>query len=154
MKVHPVPRTFGLSPSNASVCRKKKLRRLPHIFAKVLELPFHSDSDVSIQETRDSLRFVIPTDDVGDDDNIRTHIIEIYPGVTKIVIRGDHDVSDSSLSGLEIDLWRFRLPGSTVPELASACFSDGELVVTVPKGEEDGADGDDHGGAGRLVLVQ
>ncbi|PHU16435.1 hypothetical protein BC332_17640 [Capsicum chinense] len=150
MKVHPVPRTFGLSPSNASVCRKKKLRRLPHIFAKVLELPFHSDSDVSIQETRDSLRFVIPTDDVGDDDNIRTHIIEIYPGVTKIVIRGDDDVSDSSLSGLELDLWRFRLPGSTVPELASACFSDGELVVTVPKGEEDGADG----GAGRLVLVQ
>ncbi|PHT37148.1 Stellacyanin [Capsicum baccatum] len=57
MKVHPVPMTLGLSPSNASVCWRKKLRQLPRIFAKVLELPFHSDSDVSILETPDSLRF-------------------------------------------------------------------------------------------------
>ncbi|KAK4720276.1 hypothetical protein R3W88_018614 [Solanum pinnatisectum] len=147
MKVHPVTSNV-LSPVNGSVCRKKKLRRLPHIFAKVIELPFHSDSDVSIHETPNSLRFVIPTDDIGD--NIRAHIVEIYPGVTKIVIQSDN-VFDSSLSGLDLDLWRFRLPAATVPELASARFSDGELVVTVPKGADD--DGDIVG-AGRFVLVQ
>lgn len=160
MKVHPVPRKRNItlrndivsafSLANTSASRQKKLRRLPHIFAKVLELPFHSDADVSIHETSDSLRFVIPTDDVGD--NFTAHIIDIYPGVTKIVIRGD-DVFDSSLSGLELDLWRFRLPAATVPELASVSFSDGELVVTVPKGADDDGDGD-IGGAGRLVLVQ
>lgn len=153
MKVHPVTRNV-FSPPNASACRKNKLRRLPHIFAKVLELPFHSDSDVSIHETSDSLRFVIPTDDIGD--NIRAHIVEIYPGVTKIVIRGDN-IFDSSLSGLELDLWRFRLPATTVPELASASFNDGELVVMVPKGANDDGDGMDDadiGGTGRLVLVQ
>ncbi|XP_059302691.1 uncharacterized protein LOC132054739 isoform X2 [Lycium ferocissimum] len=151
MKVHPVTLRNDIISSFSPACRQKKLKRLPHIFAKVLELPFHSDADVSIQETSDSLRFVIPTDDdVGN--NIRAHIVEIYPGVTKIVIRGDN-VFDSSLSGLELDLWRFRLPEVTVPELASAVFSGGELVVTVPKGVDDGGDGVGDGG-GRLVLAQ
>ncbi|XP_060178118.1 uncharacterized protein LOC132608057 [Lycium barbarum] len=145
MKVHPGTLRNDIVSSFSPACRQKKLKRLPHIFAKVLELPFRSDADVSIEETSDSLRFIIPTDDdVGN--NIRAHIVEIYPGVTKIVIRGDN-VFDSSLSGLELDLWRFRLPEVTVPELASAVFSGGELVVTVPKGVDDG-------GAGRLVLVQ
>ncbi|KAJ8541150.1 hypothetical protein K7X08_001966 [Anisodus acutangulus] len=155
MKVHPVPRKRNDIVSTFSpACRQKKLRRLPHIFAKVLELLFHSDADVSIQETSVSLRFIIPTDDVGN--NVRAHKVEIYPGVTKIVILGDN-VFDSSLSGLELDLWRFRLPAVTVPELATAAFSDSELVVTVPKGADDGGgDGGDGdiGGAGGLVLVQ
>nr|XP_009767679.1 PREDICTED: uncharacterized protein LOC104218788 [Nicotiana sylvestris] len=164
MKVHPVPRkrnitlrydiVSALSQANAIASgRQKKLRRLPHIFAKVLELPFHSDADVSIQESPDSLRFVIPTDDnVGD--NIRAHTVEIYPGVTKIVIRGDN-VLDSSLGEFELDLWRFRLPPSTLPELATAAFNDGELVVTVPKDpHEEDVDGADIGEAGRLILVQ
>ncbi|KVI06415.1 hypothetical protein Ccrd_015226 [Cynara cardunculus var. scolymus] len=60
MKVHPAPNKrnitvrydFG-SQSNAAatICHQKKLRRLPHIFAKVLELPFYADADVSIEET-------------------------------------------------------------------------------------------------------
>ncbi|GLJ17776.1 hypothetical protein SUGI_0310360 [Cryptomeria japonica] len=33
----------------------------------------------------------------------------------------------------ELDSWRFRLPSSTLPELSSVVYSDGELVVTVPK---------------------
>ncbi|CAN4093705.1 unnamed protein product [Withania somnifera] len=163
MKVHPVPRkrnitlrydiASALSQANALASRQKKLRRLPHIFAKVLELPFDSDADVSIEETSDSLRFVIPTDDAGN--NIRAHTVEIYPGVTKIIIRGDN-FFDSSLSEFELDLWRFRLPPSTLPELATANFSDGELVVTVPKDtdEENDDDDGDIGEAGRLILVQ
>lgn len=156
MKVHPVPRkrnitlrcdiVSALSQANSLTGRQKKLRRLPHIFAKVLELPFNSDADVSIEETSDSFRFVIPTDDAGN--NIRADTVEIYPGVTKIVIRADN-VFDSSL---DLDLWRFRLPATTLPELASARFSDGELVVTVPKGEEE--DDGDIVRAGGFVLVQ
>ncbi|KAK2364630.1 heat shock protein [Trifolium repens] len=61
------------------------------------------------------------------------------------------------LPHLELDMWRFRLPDSTLPELASAVFVDGALIVTVPKGHD--LQGGDNGrgmgcGSGRLVLVQ
>lgn len=166
MKVHPVPgkRNITLRYDIASVlsqansCRQKKLRRLPHIFAKVLELPFHSDAEVLIMETPDSLRFTASTDGIGGD--VRAHAIEIYPGVTKVVIRGN-GVVDVSGTELELDLWRFRLPASMRPELASAAYEDGELVVTVPKGAEEGEEVDggtqednvEDIGGGRLVLV-
>lgn len=166
MKVHPVPRkrnialrydiASSLSQANALACRQKKLRRLPHIFAKVLELPFHSDADVSIEETTDYLKFVVSTDDVGHD--VRAHTLEIYPGVTKILIRESDAVPGSFVDELELDIWRFRLPASTLPELATAAYTDGELVVTVPKGGEgddvDEAEDGGIGGGGHLVLVQ
>lgn len=163
MKVHPAPKKRNITfrydiASSLTLNRQKKLRRLPHIFAKVLELPFHSDADVLVQETSNSLRFVVTTDDdIGDD--VRAHTIEIYPGVTKIVVRGTN-VLDLSMDELELDVWRFRLPAATRPELASAVYTDGELVVTVPKGDNaDEGDGDDQEqvwgeGNGRLVLVQ
>ncbi|KAK1437282.1 hypothetical protein QVD17_03072 [Tagetes erecta] len=145
MKVHPAPNRRNItvrynftsqSPSAGVNCRQKKLRRLPHIFAKVLELPFYSDADVSIHETSESLKFVVDTDDdIGSD--IAAHTIEIYPGVTKIVVGGtrivNNRVDNCSVNEMEIDVWRFRLPASTMPELATASFSDGELVVVVPK---------------------
>lgn len=139
--------------AQANRCRQKKLRRLPHIFAKVLELPFHSDADVSIDETHDSIRFTAATDDISAD--VRADAVEIYPGVTKIVIRGN-GVVDLSGTEFELDLWRFRLPPSTCPELVSATYEDGELVVTVPKGAEaeDDDGGGDIGNGSRLVLVQ
>ncbi|XAR58557.1 hypothetical protein NMG60_11013998 [Bertholletia excelsa] len=177
MKVHPSPKkrnmtlrydnASNLSESNALPGRQKKLRRLPHIFAKVLELPFHSDADVLVEETSDCFRFVVDADaeDVGGGDDIRAQTIEIYPGVTKIVIRGS-SVLDSSADDLQLDMWRFRLPAMTRPEQASASYDDGKLVVTVPKDANlDDSDVDvnvdevwDEGngdiGAGRLVLVQ
>ena len=42
----------------AGVLGGKKLRRPPHIFAKVLELPFAADADVSVEEDAAALRFV------------------------------------------------------------------------------------------------
>ncbi|KAL7226611.1 hypothetical protein ACSBR1_021666 [Camellia fascicularis] len=177
MKVHPVPRkrnitlrydiVSSLSEANALAGLQKKLRRLPHIFAKVLELPFHSDADVFVQETSDFFQFVVNTDQIADE--IRAHTIEIYPGVTKIVIRETNaNVLDFSVDELELDMWRFRLPASTLPEQATAAYSGGELVVTVPKNanfddeeeeeeeEEGGVWGGGNGsiGAGRLVFVQ
>ena len=134
---------------------QKKLRRLPHIFSRVLELPFKSDADVAVEECSDCFRFVAVTDDIGD---LRAHTVEIYPGVTKIVIRGS-DVVELTMDELELDMWRFRLPATTRPELASAVYVDGELVVTVPKGVgmegTGGADGEEGevwegGGGGEL----
>ncbi|XP_073302187.1 uncharacterized protein [Primulina huaijiensis] len=159
MKVHPLPRQRNATLrydiasllAQPNSCRQKKLRRLPHIFEKVLELPFHADADVTIEETPDSLIFAAVTDEITGD--VRADAIEIYPGVTKILIRGNV-VVDFPGTEFELDLWRFRLPESTRPELASAVYYDGELVVKVPKGAA--AEDDDGGdiGAGRLVLVQ
>ncbi|KAM0054051.1 hypothetical protein Hdeb2414_s0006g00190751 [Helianthus debilis subsp. tardiflorus] len=136
MKVHPAPnhRNITVRYDNAAVInrRQKKLRRLPHIFTKVLELPFYSDADVSVHETSDSLRFVIGTDDDVIGGEIGARAIEICSGVTKVVV-------GEPVDEVEVDVWRFRLPDCTVPELATASFSDGELVVVVPKdGELDG----------------
>lgn len=172
MKVHPMPKkrnnvtiqyySGAGGGSNRRDGSNKKLRRLPHIFSRVLELPFRSDADVSVEESHDCFRFVAETDNVGE---VRAHAIEIYPGVVKIVIRPIGYLELLSLDDLELDMWRFRLPESTRPELASAVLADGELIVTVPKGGEveDGNEnnGNFRGGMGnnnnnnaRLVLVQ
>lgn len=162
MKIHPFPGKQNITLrydiatvlAQANICRQKKLRRLPNIFAKVLELPFHSDADVLIMETPGSLIFTASAAGIGGD--VRADAVEIYPGVTKVVIRGI-GVVDVSGTELELDLWRFRLPASMRPELASATYEDGELVVTVPKGAEEVEDGgalvEDVGG-GRFVFVQ
>lgn len=177
MKIHPTPKKrnitfqYDISSSLSEAAntlstipvsgRQKKLRRVPHIFNRVLELPFRSDADVSIQETHDCFRFVVATDEVGED--VQAQTIDICPGVTKIVIRGSRILTE--LDELELDMWRFRLPLSTRPELATAVYTNGELVVTVPKGavseasveEEEEVwgegNGDLRGGFGHLVLV-
>ncbi|KAI4342736.1 hypothetical protein MLD38_027323 [Melastoma candidum] len=174
MKIHPLPtrkRNITIQTSSTSSgSLGKNLRRLPHIFSRVLELPFRSDADVEVEERPEFFRFVAETDDdMGSD--VIAHMVEIHPGVTKIVVRprplGGVLVWD--LDRLELDVWRFRLPEGTRPELASAVCIDGELIVTVPKGEEDDdgdegeeEDGDVWGGGAmgndnnsdRLVIVQ
>ena len=176
MKVHPMPKkrnnvtiSFEMSSRNPSFSPelgRKKLRRLPHVFSRVLELPFRSDADVAVEESAEFFRFVAGAE-IGSD--FRAHTVEIHPGVTKIVVR-EGVGAELTLDELELDMWRFRLPETTRPELASAVFVDGELIVTVPKGEA-GSDGDGGGGevwgdgnggnggfgggmGGRLVLVQ
>ncbi|ERM93495.1 hypothetical protein AMTRI_Chr03g55510 [Amborella trichopoda] len=128
-------------PSVPIPTRQKKLRRLPHIFSRVLELPFRSEANVLVQENHEFFRFVTGTNLVSED--VRAQLIEIIPGVTKIVIRGSN-MLDLSLDELELDLWRFRLPPCAQPELASAAYVDGKLIVTIPKGpssdDDDGSD--------------
>lgn len=147
MKVHPMPKKrnvtiqYDISARNPLAeaqailgLSHKKLRRLPHVFSRVLELCFRSDADVLVEENPDCFRFVAETDsDIGD---VQAHTVEIHPGVIKIVVRESGSLQ-LSLDELELDMWRFRLPESTRPELASAVFVDGELIVTVPKGVEE-----------------
>lgn len=140
-----------------------KLRRLPHVFARVLELPIHSDADVSVKETSGSFCFTAAattTEDTNITSDVRAHTIEIFPDMTKIVIRGTDGGDFSFLDKLEHDLWRFRLPASTRPEMATARCCRGELVVTVPKGvesENNGIDDEEEEGwleaNAKLVLV-
>ncbi|KAK4355589.1 hypothetical protein RND71_024560 [Anisodus tanguticus] len=148
----------------------KKLRKLPHVFGKVLELPFRSDADVAVEEGPEFLRFVaeVEFDGGGGEGGMRVQAMEIHTGITKIVVRnggaGDGGVAAGGgeeellLEELKVDTWRFRLPATTKPELATAVFVDGELIVTVPKAGRGGGDfadgGDVWGGGGRLVLVQ
>lgn len=175
MRVHPVPKkrniTFrcGVNPAAAATAvhgRQKKLRRLPHIFSKVLELPFAADADVAVEEDADGFRFVAATDVLWGD--VQAQTVQIHPGVTKVFVRDGSDGDDLDTE-LELNRWRFRLPPSTRPALATAAYTSGELVVTIPKGagpeEEDGEVQEFFGGGGsngdlggrdisHLVIVQ
>lgn len=110
-----------------------KLRRLPHVFSKILQLPLPSDADVSVEEHPNCFRFVAETNSLG---HVETHTLHIHPGVTKIIVRATHSLQ-FSLDDLNPHIWRLRLPESIIPELATAVFVDGELVVTVPKADDD-----------------
>lgn len=159
MKVHPVSiprkrnniafREIGnRSMAEGMEGRQKKLRRLPHTFSKVLELPFRSDADVDIQEDVMGFVFAVAADDFGDD--VRAHAIQIHPNVIKVIIRDSADGGGD----LELDRWRFRLPSCSRPELAVANYVDGELVVRIPKGGMSEEAGNSDGGIGRVVAVR
>ncbi|CAA0838984.1 Unknown protein [Striga hermonthica] len=51
--------------SPATTVRDAHLHLHRMAFAKLLELPFRCDADVSIEETLGSLRFIIAADDLG-----------------------------------------------------------------------------------------
>ncbi|KAJ6796777.1 Uncharacterized protein M6B38_220210 [Iris pallida] len=162
MRVHPVPPRkrnivgFGYADDAGN---QKKLRRLPHIFSKVLELPLSFDAHVSVSESPAWLRFAASADDsflllssagVG----VHAHAVEIHPGVMKVVVRGGGGGGDFDEEEMELDRWRFRLPDGTRPMLATAECIDGELVVTVPKGFDDEDAVVEGGLFGQMLLVQ
>ncbi|XP_042425353.1 uncharacterized protein LOC122012773 [Zingiber officinale] len=155
MRIHPIPSRRGislrydisaaLSPAEAvaaAALRQAKLRRLPHVFSKVLELPLAADADVSVHEGPLGFRFV--ADAAGlDGHGVRVHAVRIHPGVMKVVVRNG---AAAAWDDLELDRWRFRLPPSASPALATAECHNGELVVIIPKGEETEEPNDESGG--------
>ncbi|KAL1806526.1 hypothetical protein ACET3Z_029594 [Daucus carota] len=141
MKVHPLSTkrntTFlGNRDSPIDQTAPRKLRRLPHVFGKVLELPFPSDADVAVDESPNSINFVAGienSDFSGAGKSVRAHAVEIYPGITKVVVVRDGKVGDLVGEKIGVDVWRCRLPAAALTGLATAAIVDGELVVTVPK---------------------
>lgn len=150
-KVNPLAKKrsqHGVVSSVPNANPKKQLWRLPHVFAKMLELPFPSDADVLIEETPQFFRFVASCSKsstkafgCGYGGGVRAHATEILPGITKIVIKR-MDGRDVAVEGHQqqqqqprfgVDLWRFRLPPWTQPEMVTAVCTGGKLVVTVPK---------------------
>ncbi|KAL1367369.1 hypothetical protein HN51_046828 [Arachis hypogaea] len=138
MKVHPSSKKRtnhrsqnAIVSSNPNPNNTKKLWRLPHVFASVLELPLHSDDDVSIDETTQFLRFVAWCKCRGSSScGVSAEAVEIVPGITKIVIKG---MDGGDCFAQQCYGFRFRLPPWTRPEMATAVCSGGKLVVTVPK---------------------
>ena len=79
-------------PQNLRVCAPdlaftKKLKRMPHLFTRVLELPLHAETPVSVVESRDSYRFEVRLPGLHVDD-VKVEVLEIVPGVTKVLVRG------------------------------------------------------------------
>lgn len=134
--------------------KNKKLRRLPHVFSKVLELPLNSEADVSVEERPDCFRFVAKDGFLGRVD-VRAHMVEVHPGVKKVVVKRNcgGNVGLMLIDEMKLDMWRFRLPANARPEAAKAVCSSGELVVTVPK-SSGGGGGGGRGNMGNLVVEQ
>lgn len=91
-------------------------------------MPFRYDADVAVEDTVENIRFVakIEVDDNDAVNEVRVHAVEIHPGVTKIVVRKDEGHLDLLLDLLNVD--------SSWGHQDSAVFVNGELIVTVPKG--------------------
>ncbi|KAF0914596.1 hypothetical protein E2562_030669 [Oryza meyeriana var. granulata] len=161
MRIHPSPATAAAGCGGGS--GKKDLRRLPHVYSKVLELPFPADTDVAVFEGPDAFHFVVS----GAAGDVRVRTVRIHPGVVRVVVEagagGREDAGDDD--DMELDKWRSRLPEGSCPAMAVAGYVNGQLVVTVPKGRG-GGKGDSEGGdevwrccnggkiSGRLVVVQ
>ncbi|VAH87492.1 unnamed protein product [Triticum turgidum subsp. durum] len=96
---------------------KRALRRLPHVYSKVLELPLPADADVRAFEGTTALHFFAACGPMGE---VRARLVRIYPGVVKVVVvhvgTGDDEYGDD----MELDRWRYRLPEDCCPELAMA----------------------------------
>ncbi|KAM7254360.1 hypothetical protein ACFE04_032042 [Oxalis oulophora] len=135
------PTTTTTTTGVTSMRNPKKLRRLPHVFSKVLELPIiHPNANVSVQETSDTFYFTTDaTSAVKLSGDVRAQAVDIYPGLIKVVvmvynITGVEYVCDDEF--MELVTRRFRLPACTRPDLATATCSGGQLAVNVPKEED------------------
>ncbi|WVZ55555.1 hypothetical protein U9M48_006197 [Paspalum notatum var. saurae] len=167
MRIHPA--AAAAAPTGG----KKDLRRLPHVYSKVLELPLPADTDVAVLEGPDAFHFVAAGARGGAGAGVvHVRTVRIHPGVTKVVVQaggdgGAREETDGA-DEMELDRWRSRLPEASCPAMAVAGYVDGQLVVTVPKGRGDGGEAAAAAGegevtwrgcsggkiSGRLVVVQ
>lgn len=92
MKIHLPPRKrtiamqcYAMAEAMGPLCRKK-LCSLPHIFAKVLELPFVTDADISVNEDTTALRFVAVDVDGFSLTGVARTPVKIHTGVNKVIM--------------------------------------------------------------------
>lgn len=137
-KVHPQPAL--VEPES-----NKKLRRLPQVFSRVLELPLPRDTDVRVYYAPDSDHFVVPRGAAGEPGAVKVRTVRLEPwGITRVVVHtgpGEPDLEDD----LVYDKWRFRLPETAIPSMTVAGYVNGRLIVIVPRGVVDDDDNSDEG---------
>ncbi|KAJ7541142.1 hypothetical protein O6H91_10G048400 [Diphasiastrum complanatum] len=121
-----------LSPGYFSALQvHKKLKRMPHLFPRVLELPCAADAPVEVYENEDCFTFSMRQTGLISEE-IKAEVIEIVPGAVKVAVGGIEELLQE-LVEREAIFWRFRLPASTIPEASTALYEDEILTVTVPK---------------------
>ncbi|XP_024366643.1 uncharacterized protein [Physcomitrium patens] len=121
--------TVGLPHNNAVAAPSlslTKLKRMPHLFTRVLELPLHAETPVKVFELRDFFLFEVQLSELAVGD-VKVEVLEIVPGATKVLVRGVEPTSPV------VEFWRFRLPPTTLPEKSAASYDRGTLSVTIPK---------------------
>lgn len=116
--------------------RQGQLRRMPHVFCKLLDLPFPVETNVVIEERREAYAFMIRQPGLQKAD-IVAETVEIVPGAIKVILRGADRIraaltKDSSLPATT-ENWRARLPTCTIPESAKASYAHGIITITIPK---------------------
>lgn len=79
----------------------RKLKRMPHLFTRTLELPFQADTVVKVAESRDSYTFAAWLPGLGARD-VKVEVLEIVPGATKVVLRGLECLLPSKVDDLEV----------------------------------------------------
>lgn len=84
-----------------SLSLTRKLKRMPHLFTRTLELPFQADTVVKVAESRDSYTFAAWLPGLGARD-VKVEVLEIVPGATKVVLRGLECLLPSNADDLEV----------------------------------------------------
>ncbi|KAL4558252.1 hypothetical protein LXL04_036450 [Taraxacum kok-saghyz] len=107
----------------------------------------------------DCFQFTSNIEDNTFGDQVRVHVVKIHPEVTKVVIRGRNSMGKEVglwLDKLEVNVWRYRLPETTQPELVTSVIVGKKLIVTVLKrGRRSyGVKVEDGGGGWRLVAIE
>lgn len=120
LKRRTLPVPIDARVSSPSLCLTKKLKRMPHLFARVLELPFHGDTPVKVIQSRDSFTFVVRLPGLVAEE-VKAEVMEIVPGATKVVIGG----SERLTSNIETDEVPF------FPNVASIMASSDSLNAKV-----------------------
>ncbi|XP_062205179.1 uncharacterized protein LOC133907158 [Phragmites australis] len=123
-KVHPQP---DVEPEI-----KNKLRHLPQVFSRVLELPFPMDTNVRTYFSPDANYFIVTPDAAGEPDEVKVRVVTIEPlGITKVVVHigpGEPDPEDDMV----YDKWRFHLSKTFILSMIVAKYVDRHLIVIVP----------------------
>jgi hypothetical protein len=113
-------RAASSSPPMMLLSFTKKLKRMPHLFDRVLELPFHADTAVEVRESRNAFTFVVSDIQPGlIAEEVKAELAEIVPGAIKVVVVGRGERLMSDLESSEVLLGRFAAASLKITLIAT-----------------------------------